>query len=255
LIRSKFRQKSRKAQSGFTLIELVVTITLLGVVGMMGVQSILPIVRGYVDARIVDRLYNEAKFSVERMDRELRMAIPNTVRPVTDNTGIQFGKLKKAGYYSTGPADRSQIEILEPLTINDQLSIYNTNPNFFYFDSTKPTESRIYTIDSLLGGNILQLNNKLKKDSPNRRYYQIDTPVTFYYSDNKLLRNFNYSIDINEYGTGGDGNALATKVYSATFTYSPETMHRNAYIDIRLIMEEGDITLEYNHRIHVRNTP
>jgi len=244
-----FRYRTQRSNNhGFTLIEMIVTLLILGIVAVMTVQLIMPIFRGYVDARVVDRLYNEAKFAVERMDRELRMAIPNTVRTVASDTGVQFGLLSNVAYYSEGPADRSQIEVLETLAIGDQLSIYNTNPNKFY------TGNRIYQVTNLPGGNIIELDKKLKKNSPDRRYYLINTPVTFYHSGTRILRNFGYAIANAEDGTSG-GNVLATRVQSATFTYNPGSKFRNAYIDIELTMADGDITLDYSHQVHVRNMP
>jgi MSHA biogenesis protein MshO len=239
-------------EQGFTLIEMVVTLLVLGIVAAMTVQLILPIFHGYIDARAVDLLYNEAKFAVERMDRELRMSIPNTVRTVAGDTGVQFGSLDDAAYYSKGPTNKSQIEVDTTmgglLSVGDKLSIYNTNPNKFYSDN------RIYQITSLLSGNIIELNKKLKRNSPDRRYYLIKSPVTFYHSGNRLLRSFGYNIANTEYGTSG-GNVLATRVQSATFTYNPGSQYRNAYIDIQLTMTEGDISLDYSHQVHIRNIP
>jgi len=250
MCKSGFR--TDRSQKGFTLIEMVVTMVILGIVAVMSVQLIMPIFRGYIDARVVDRLYNEAKFAVERMDRELRMAIPNTMRTVPGDTGVQFGLLADAAYYSKGPADKKQIEVDATmgalLAIGDKLSIYNTNPNKFY------NENRVYQIAALPGGNIIELNKKLNKHSPDRRFYLLKFPVTFYHSGTQILRSFGYNLASADYGTSG-GNVLATRVQSATFTYTPGSLNRNAYIDIELTMADGDITLNYSHQIHVRNMP
>ena len=244
--------KKNRGQKGFTLIEIVVTLVILGIVAVMSVQLIMPIFQGYTDARVVDRLYNEAKFAVERMTRELRMSIPNTVRTVPGDTGVQFGLLADAAYYSKGPANKKQIEVDATmgalLSLGDKLSIYNTNPAHFY------NSVRVYQIAALPGGNIIQLDKNLNQHSPNRRFYLLNSPVTFYHSGTQLLRNFGYNLANAEYGTSG-GNVLATRVQSATFTYSPGSLHRNAYIDIELTMADGDITLDYSHQIHVRNMP
>lgn len=243
-----------KCQQGFTLMEMVITIILLGIVGVMSVQMILPIISGYNDARTTDQLYNEAKFAIERIDRELRMAIPNTVRTVASDTGVQFGLLADAAYYSDSPASNSQIEVdatmggAGGLTVGDQLSVYNTNPGNFY------NSTRVYQVTAPPVANIVQLNRPLVPHSPSRRFYMLNTPVTFYHSGTQLLRSFGYGLGSVNYGTSG-GDVLATKVQNATFTYSPGTLSRNAYLQINLTMSNGGLTLNYSHRIHIRNMP
>jgi MSHA biogenesis protein MshO len=246
------RRETVKNQRGFTLMEMVITIVLLGIVGVMSVELIMPIIGGYTNARATDRLYNEAKFAVERIDRELRMAIPNTLRETDGGTGVQFGLLADAGYYSDSHADNDKIEVDSTmygnLNINDNLSIYNTDSVNFY------NGNRVYQLTNKLAANIIQLDSNLTPHSPSRRLYLLDAPVTFYHSGTQLLRSFDYGLGSNNFGTSG-GDVLATRVESATFTYNPGSLSRNATLQIDLTMAEKDLHLDYSHQIHIRNVP
>ncbi|MEC9260142.1 MAG: prepilin-type N-terminal cleavage/methylation domain-containing protein, partial [Pseudomonadota bacterium] len=65
---------------GFTLIELVTVIVILGVASA-GIASF---VRGsmqtYIDVSTREQLLSESRFAIERLKRELRNAVPNSVR-------------------------------------------------------------------------------------------------------------------------------------------------------------------------------
>ncbi|PLX83701.1 MAG: hypothetical protein C0618_12315 [Desulfuromonas sp.] len=241
--------------AGFTLVEMVVVIVLLGIVGAMTSQLILPLLTSYTESRVVDRLYGDAKFAVERIDREIRMSIPNSLRTVASDTGIQFGRLKDAAYYSDRPANNKHIELdattYPTMAVGDQLSIYNTNPNQFY------NGNRNYQIDTLLAGNVVELDRKPAPQSPLRRFYCFDlaqSPVTFYHSGTQLIRSFGYGLGGAIDGTAG-GNVVATNVQSAAFSYDPGNMTRNATLKIDLTMAANGISLNYSHKIHIRNMP
>jgi MSHA biogenesis protein MshO len=89
------------AEKGFTLIEIIITILLLGIVASLGVGIISSVFTGYSDTVTKDYLYSESKFIIERIDREIRNSIPNTVRVDKDsnNTVIQFATFSDASYY------------------------------------------------------------------------------------------------------------------------------------------------------------
>ena len=88
-------------QRGFTLIEMVVVIVITGIVaGMVAVFIKLP-VQGYVDAARRAELTDIADTAVRRMTRDLRLAVPNSVRvrQVGAVFYLEFLETKTGGYY------------------------------------------------------------------------------------------------------------------------------------------------------------
>lgn len=71
---------SRLQARGFTLIELVMVILLLGVMVTFSSQFIGIGTQIYGDASSREQLMSDARFAMERLNRELRDAVPGSVR-------------------------------------------------------------------------------------------------------------------------------------------------------------------------------
>ena len=250
-------------RKGFTLIELIITIVLIGIVAGLGVNIIVPIVTGYTDTRNKNFLYNEAKFSFERIDRELRNAIPNTIRVSSDNTSIQFALFLDAAYYDNvsnngDNTDNISYDGTDNLTIGSKISIYNTASNYFFTNTS--SEQRIYTINALTtsGSNkIAKLDKEIISNSPYKRLFIINTPVTLCKQGNNILRCFGYQIEDDYHCNDGTGtcNVLTSYVNNVSFQYIAGTTERTAMVKISLTLTKDDLTLTYNHEVHIRNVP
>ncbi len=70
-------------QAGFTLIELVVTITLTAIVALLASRNITAPIQGFIDLSRRAALVDEGDLALSRMAREIRLALPNSVR-ITD---------------------------------------------------------------------------------------------------------------------------------------------------------------------------
>ena len=65
---------------GFTLVEMVTVIIILGIL-VIGVSSFVILgTRIFVESTSVDQVLSQSRFAMERMTRELRNALPNSVR-------------------------------------------------------------------------------------------------------------------------------------------------------------------------------
>ena len=86
---------------GFTLVEAVVVIVITGIIGGMVAVFIRSPVQGYMDAQRRSELSDAADTAVRRMARDLRLALPNSVRMATDATGqcIEFMPTKIGAAY------------------------------------------------------------------------------------------------------------------------------------------------------------
>jgi prepilin-type N-terminal cleavage/methylation domain-containing protein len=89
-------------QKGFTLIEVVMVIVLLGIIGLITFQVLFSGVETFAKARARKDLYDQARLALERMVREIRDA-DQIVSPTPGSSGssINFTKVH------TSPADSS----------------------------------------------------------------------------------------------------------------------------------------------------
>jgi MSHA biogenesis protein MshO len=65
---------------GFTLIELVVVITLTGIIAVLVGRNITRPIAGFIDLSRRAELVDTAELALRRMDREIHLALPNSVR-------------------------------------------------------------------------------------------------------------------------------------------------------------------------------
>ena len=247
---------------GFTLIELIITIVLLGIVSGLGIGIALNVFRGYSDSKIKNFLFLEAKFTIERLDRELRNSIPNSIR--TNGSYLQYILLKDGFYYRDNSSDNTKKTLIvyqdnfsNYAIIGDNISIYNLKNTDIYTNNI--SSQKKYTISQI---NMLSqdnwsvsLNHGIVRNSPYNRLFLILTPVTIFQDGNKLKRCFGYNLvdttGINE----GTCNVLSSYIKNISFQYQPGTTRRNAMVKIAITYKKSDITLTYNHEVHLRNVP
>jgi prepilin-type N-terminal cleavage/methylation domain-containing protein len=85
-----------KRSKGFTLIELIVVIIIMGVVGVFTFQFLASGIQTYITMQRQKELLDEARLCLERMSREIRDA--EQILTFTSNTSIQFEKSHGTAY-------------------------------------------------------------------------------------------------------------------------------------------------------------
>lgn len=129
----------RTSNRGFTLIEAIVVIVITGILAGMVAVFIRTPVDGYLDAERRAGLSDIADTAVRRMARDIRLALPNSVRTSADGSGscIEFIPTKIGARYraevdgTTGNGDR-----LDFTTIDDRFEM-------LWLNSALPADSRI----------------------------------------------------------------------------------------------------------------
>jgi prepilin-type N-terminal cleavage/methylation domain-containing protein len=94
--------KAESNQKGYTLIEIVMVIVLLGIIGVVTFQVVFSGVETFTKARDRKDLYDQAKLAMERMVREIRDA-NQIVTPAVGSTATSINFIKA----HTSPGDTS----------------------------------------------------------------------------------------------------------------------------------------------------
>lgn len=202
-----------RGQYGFTLVEMIVVIVITGIIGGVVAIFIRSPVQGYVDSARRAELTDIADTALRRITRDLRSALPNSVR-VTGACGgagttcyLEFIPTTGGGRYRAnsaggtgscaavaGDADGDALsftaadtcfEVLGPMPAVtaglDEIVVYNLGiPGASaYTGNTAPTDNR-RTI-AAVGANNLRITSgsALPFDSPGHRFQTVRTPVTY----------------------------------------------------------------------------
>ncbi len=137
-------------QSGFTLIEMTMVIVITGIIGGMVAMFIRAPVQGYVDSARRAELTDIADTAFRRMGRDIRLALPNSVRVsgACDGTAgatcfIEFLPTSGGGRYRSGfdlngngdpldfinPAGDTSFDVIGPppvVSAGESIVVYNT---------------------------------------------------------------------------------------------------------------------------------
>ena len=165
-------------ESGFTLIEAIVAIVVLGIVaGIVAIFMRGPI-QGFVDSTRRAELTDAADLALRRMGRDLRLALPNSLRAVPN--GFEFiitsgaGRYRDVGDGSTGgnvlsftSAASTDFDVLGQMPTlatgasGDFIVVYNlgpgNEPGNAYDCSLTPPGCNIAQVASLPGPNTVRL--------------------------------------------------------------------------------------------------
>ncbi|MTV39724.1 type II secretion system protein [Duganella radicis] len=257
-------------QRGFTLVEAIIVMVLTGVLAGVMVLFIRQPVQNYVDAAARADLSDAADLALRRMARELRGALPNSIR-TTFNNGVwfvQFIPTKAGGQYlavednttSGTPLSFTSVaantfSVVGPLPIgtaaivpnNDFIAIYNLGNSIVGADAyTGANVASITGVNNLtrvvtLGSNPFAVAaGGTPNASPDHRFSVITPPVTFRCEGNAngtgtLARITQSTFDAVQPQPAVGGNPLlATNVLECDFSATQSASLNNGLIGMTL---------------------
>ena len=281
--------------SGFTLIELIITITITGIVVGFAALFFSGPVRGFTDQVRRAELVDAAESALRRMGRDIRRAVPNSIRVTTNGTvtALEIINTVEGVRYRAGPP---------PGNTNAWLTFATDDGAFNsigQFDAiTKPFSSTthylaIYNV-GVAGADAYELSNVITPagtqidianaaeagednivltpafqftyPSPRQRVYLIDTPASFLCdtATGELTRYSGYSIASNQsdrdsslelLAAGASDSILSNNLSACTFTYTPGTAQRAALISLSLTLTKDGESITLLQQVHVDNVP
>jgi MSHA biogenesis protein MshO len=244
----------RRNGHGFSLIELLVVIIITGIIGAAVAVFIRLPVQGYVDSARRAELTDIADTAWGRIARELRMALPYSVRITGaaapgSTLALEFLSTRTSGRYrvepdstATGPGDildftgaDVSFDVLGPaiaLYPADQIVIDNLGLTSAdaYAGNTGPDHNRRAVYGPDANGtektNVkIVSSNPFPRDSPRHIFHVVDTPVSYVcdLATGQLKRYWGYSIAAVQGNPPGGGHSalIAQNVSNCNFTIGP----------------------------------
>lgn len=270
--------RGRELQDGFTLVEMVVVITIVGILAAGAALFIRNPTQSFIDSENRANLTDRADTALRRMARDIRNALPNSVRTTTNasDSFIEFMPVKAAGRYraavgglipSGDPLDftlaTDSFDVLGPsvtVVANDKLVIYNLG--ITGSDVYEGSNSR--TLDAATNANLLSFSGGIfPQASPSSRFFVVSTPVSYAcdMTNHVLLMYSNYAIQTTQPASVAtlDGlttaRQLAANLTSCRINYVSGVLQRSGVVTIYLELTQDAAKVTLMHQVNVVNSP
>ncbi|MGI2132875.1 PilW family protein [Shewanella baltica] len=276
-------KRMQTSTRGFTLVEMVTVILILGIL-VVGVSSFIIFgTRIFVESSSVDQVLSQSRFAVERMTRELRSALPNSVRVNTDSLTyqcIEFVPIEASTTYLTMPitpaaAASTGIVILDntasAIRVNQFAWIYPLIDADVY-SSARQKRAQVKTI--AISGNQVTLTftapTRFAEASPRQRIYFGSSPVSYCFekgasgNDLQIVRyaGYNFNTVQPNPATMGTGVLMAQSVANRLdnsndlpLILTPSSLVNNAMVHLQPRFNVNGETFQYRHQVQVINVP
>lgn len=279
-------QKSFISKSkGFTLLELIIVIIILGImsVGIAGFMKLST--QTYLNVSERDELLSSARFAVERLNREIRNAVPNSIRVKNDSTRqcIEFVPIIASAIYTEIPVlpdlPSNTLSVIKfqgennsdyqcsgvcldavtvyPLTSGDLFANqYDATGKTFGLKSVTQITPDEWTLTLDRTSGVI-----FDDDSPTNRLYIIRRPVSYCVKNNSLYRYDNYGYSATQLlrpiapETLMAENIRNINLSNLPFVLHEPTLKRNAIVQVMLNFFRDEEELVFNNDIHILNIP
>ncbi|MBT8109070.1 MAG: prepilin-type N-terminal cleavage/methylation domain-containing protein [Gammaproteobacteria bacterium] len=280
---------------GFTLVELVVVIVLSTIVISFMAMFISGPVQGYTDQVRRAELVDVSDNSLRRMARDIRRALPNSIRVTTSGAVVAIEMLNTVDgvRYRERPPPANPARILDFSAADDAfnsigeftavskpfsstshyLSIYNVGvPGADAYELanviTPPGTQIDITADAIGGEDSVSLSPAFRFafGSPAQRVFLVDGPVSYLCDTTAgtLTRYAGYSITASQsqrdsaaelLGAGASGAVVGNKISACSMSYAPGTSQRAGLVSLQLAVSEDGETISLLRQVHVNNVP
>lgn len=265
--------------SGFTLIEMIMVIVIVGIVAGMVAVFIRAPVEGYVDSVRRAELTDAAEAALRRIQRDVRLALPNSLRPAAD--GFEFILTQSGGRYrdeTDGSTDGNFLrfnstvnpcgnnrcfDVLGPLpqmAVGDSVVVYNLGAT----GADAYAGSNRAAVAALAGNTVTLTANPFAAQSPplpspGARFQVVgqgDKVVRYACTGGVLTRHAGCDFDNTANGCAPAvlaGSAATTA--ACTIDYASAATGRNGLLYIELMLTSDGESVTLFNQIHVDNTP
>ena len=255
--------------SGFTLIEMIVVIVLLGIVGMMSAGVITYSAQGALDTAARQQRAVAAAVISEQISRELRHALPTSVRTSSDGRCLEWFPIVAASGYVDLPLGESissftAMALPTGASASGYVAVYGYGGDLYQSIGSGPL-SPMATLAAGSGAVTVTLSQPhlFTTGSPQSRFFLVEDPVTLCQVGATLFRYRSYGIEATVAASlptaFPNREVLAADLVPASLSFAviPATLQRGAVVQFAftLVDSRSGETTPVSQEVQIRNVP
>ncbi|WP_141676937.1 MULTISPECIES: PilW family protein [unclassified Aliivibrio] len=259
---------------GFTLIEMIISITLLAIVSLSIGSIIQYSMAIYVDTVDREELILQGRFVTERMNKEIRDTVPNSIQVNAEKNCIEWIPVINTAVYENLPMGPVRSDILrllpeKPLNLNDRMVVMPSAAAVLFAEPSADGIGRVAIVSdrsplstevppTMINVPLTQLTT-FEANSPARRLYIYQTPLAYCLEGSKLYRYSGYPLSRHELSPNGfsDGkrHLMAENIKHASFEIDQPSLVRNGLVKLQFVFNDNNEEVRLNHDVLIFNTP
>ncbi len=249
---------------GFTLVELIATMVILGIISVMTSKFIVNGFSFYVDATNIQKISTTANFVAEKMEKLIENSVPNSIVISETGKSITFVPIKGALGYTYIPKNPLSAFDSEPVLYAVKTAFDSSNIKegaYVAFNNYGSNEEYYKVLDVTVNGNVTAVkieapsSKKFTPGSERGRLYFVDGQNR--YITVKLENSQLVIIEHNGNEATGTKNILARDVSDIRFSKVAGAFNQYGEIEIEYRFPYQNIAYEKSiyQRIGVANAP
>lgn len=262
-------------QRGFTLTELIIVIVLLGIISVIPISFIRYSAQGALDTANRQRLAMAAGVISEQISREIRVALPGSVRLSSDKRCLELIPIIAGTVYRNAPIISAQpsFPVLAlpgggSSTGHAVIYPYAATTSELYSPTTpgvlSPMSATLPAGTGTVNLTFDSASHQFLTDSPMRRFFMVDTPVTFCQEGQFVYRYSDYGFQLTVGaalpGTFADGREVIgapLETSSLMFSFVPPSLQRNGLVTFEFALQSDQSAerIYVAQEVQLRNVP
>ncbi|TKB55986.1 PulJ/GspJ family protein [Ferrimonas aestuarii] len=261
-----------RSNRGFTLMEMVVVIAMMGALAIGVTQFINFAMKIYLDGQQWGQAVSQHRYGLQRLSRELRDAVPGSVAIANGSAGycLSFSPIEQSGRFIAAPMLNSANQVsfyrMSCCVGNDCDDCFSSGNgagvallNGYQLPDPLPTVASSQCDSSNLCQMTLSANLADGDYSPGQRFYAAGSTVAYCLnSSGQLTRSSQGSSSLMADGFANDlsqCNLNQRDNAHCPFLEQPPTLNRNSVLQLQFWLSQADQSQRFVQEVQIENLP